>query len=226
MSPADDSPSPAGMRPLSVGATILVVAVGIIYLTVGPWISRRLGVHLPGLPAGQQAAPETTDAAGTDVKDRGADPQGQGGRQSSTDDGPAPVNRGGAELEHGLLKTLPNGAKTSPAGLRYRQERHEHRLDHVLRHAADQPNRDIHGVFHGGAAKTLAVIDEAYTKAREGGSGVRRREEDDRVIYDVQFNRAIGFLGGKAGARQQNPDLRRVRLVLEGQDVVTAYPIR
>jgi len=119
------------------------------------------------------------------------------------------------------------GAWESPEGLRYtRGSREGHRLKHVLRHGKDQPSRPgKHGVFEGNDQDILRLVDEAYRNARAGGRGVRIKEERGRTIYDVDMRRRIGFVGGRVGAERGHPACRSVRLVLEGRDVVSAYPI-
>jgi hypothetical protein len=47
----------------------------------------------------------------------------------------------------------------------------------------------------------------------------------NRTIYTVDLGKRIGFIGGQDGGRRRNPMARRVRLVLEGKRVITAYPM-
>ncbi len=125
------------------------------------------------------------------------------------------------------LKKIGADGWLSPAGLRYqgRDPMGLTRLDHVLRHAEDQPSRDgPHGVFDGGADGALAVIDEAWELIQR-----RRIEpeiESNRAAYLVSLGRRIGYLGGREGERRGHPALTRVFLVVERgtTNVVTAFP--
>ena len=94
-----------------------------------------------------------------------------------------------------------------------------------MRHAEDAPSRPIHGVFDGDQDAILATIDEAYLLTKEGGRGVDARREGDRMVYTVSLNRRIGYVGGQAGKRQQHPAVQRLRLVLEGDRVITCFPL-
>ena len=115
----------------------------------------------------------------------------------------------------------------SPAGLRYagRDPQGLTRLEHVLRHARDLPNREgSHGVFDGGPKGAIAVIDEAWRLAKK--RGMAPQVEGDRSAYTVALGRRIGYLGGEAGARRGHPSLQRVFLVVETDtsNLITAFP--
>lgn len=115
----------------------------------------------------------------------------------------------------------------SAAGLRYVPgSREGHRLKHVLLHTKDQPNRPgSHGVFLGGRDGTLQAIDEAYKIALQRDGRTRRRQEGRRTVYTVDLGREIGFVGGQTGQAQGHPKTHHVRLVLEGVNVITAFPL-
>ena len=116
----------------------------------------------------------------------------------------------------------------STAGLLYTPGSAEgHRIDHLMRHAKDQPDRrGSHGVFDGGREAVFAVLDEAYMKIRSGGRGVRKSKQDNRMVYTVDLRRRIGYIGGQSGKRRNNPPVNHVRIVLEGKRVITAYPLK
>ncbi|MEW4488294.1 hypothetical protein AB1L42_09450 [Thalassoglobus sp. JC818] len=116
----------------------------------------------------------------------------------------------------------------SPAGLVYRSGSVDgHRVDHVLSHAEDIPAKPIHGVFSGDREEIFKLIDEAWKIAQERGPPqVETEQNRDRTVLTVDMKRAIGFVGGQSGKRQGHPECRKIRLVVEDQDVITAYPMR
>jgi hypothetical protein len=131
-----------------------------------------------------------------------------------------------SELLHGLLKNAGREVYLSPAGLRYTRGSEEgHRLKHIEKHLKDIPDRPgKHGVFDGDMAQVLRWIDDAYTRGKQGAKGVRKREDDGRTIYEVPFTKPIGFIGGRDGKRDNHPDAKRLRLVVDGDQVITAFP--
>lgn len=114
----------------------------------------------------------------------------------------------------------------STAGLVYvRGSEDGHRLKHVLKHAEDNLDKPVHGVFDGDRDQILAWIDIAYTKGKQGGKGVRVEKQSGRVVYTVDLGEKIGVVGGQVGDRKGNPPCRFLRLVVQnGNEVVTAYP--
>ncbi len=130
------------------------------------------------------------------------------------------------DLLYGLLKDTGREVYVSPAGLRYTRGSEEgHRLKHLEKHLKDIPDRPgKHGVFDGDMAQTLRWIDDAYTRGKQGAKGVRKRDEDGRTVYEVPFTKTIGFIGGRDGKRDNNPDAKRLRLIVDGDQVITAFP--
>ncbi|QDU06779.1 hypothetical protein [Gimesia aquarii] len=132
-------------------------------------------------------------------------------------------------LELGQLRDLGSKVWESAAGLKYGPgSREKHRLLHVMRHAEDQPNRPgKHGVFagEGNRKKVLALIDEAYLQANKGRKSVEKKKERNRIVYTVDMGRRIGFVGGQVGNKQGKPPAFKIRLILEGTNVITAFPL-
>ncbi len=121
----------------------------------------------------------------------------------------------------GVLKSIGRNTFESTAGLVYSQ----YRIDHVMEHARDIPDKPTHGVFDGTKDEIFALIDEAYELAQKRGPPqVVIQDEGDRTTYTVNLNRKIGRGGGQSGARRRNPPLKMVKIVLEGNEVVTAFP--
>lgn len=118
----------------------------------------------------------------------------------------------------------------STAGLLYVQGSADgHRLKHVLKHARDIPDKNIHDVFDGEGDRDtiLAWIDIAYEAGKKGGRGTKVERQGGRVVYTVKMSQRIGYVGGRAGRRDNFPECRYLRLVVQnGNEVVTAYPSR
>ncbi len=199
------------LRPqLSLRATLILLGVLVAYVLLQPSLERWLGVELPSL----------VDDAGQ--RDEHADvPPRQDHRHApataQTEDQSAP----------GVLKEISRNVFESPAGLRYRPGGEEgHRLQHIMQHSHDDPSRPIHGVFDGEQADILAVIDETWRLVEAGGQAiVEQVHEDGREIYTVDLGRRIGYTGGESGARRHHPAAEHIRLVLDGRNVITAFPV-
>lgn len=131
--------------------------------------------------------------------------------------------------ELGQLRDLGGKVWESAAGLKYGPGSQEkHRILHVMKHAKDEPDRPgKHGVFAGEGVRknVLALIDEAYLKALAGGKKVDKKNKGARVVYTVDMGRPIGYVGGRVGNQQGKPRTYKVRLVLEGTNVITAFPL-
>ena len=152
------------------------------------------------------------------------------GRNKTSPENPGPQKKPSAEDDDppGQL-TLVRGTRDefrSSAGLMYvRGSEDGHRLKHVLKHAKDNLNKPIHGVFDGSRDEILAWIDQAYLKGLKGGKGTRVEEQGGRTVFTVDLGEKIGFVGGQVGKRKGNPSCRFLKLVVQnGADVVTAYP--
>jgi hypothetical protein len=132
------------------------------------------------------------------------------------------------EADRGFqLQSLGRERFQSPAGLVYAPAGGEHRLDHVMRHAGDIPEREVHGVFDASRqAAVLQILDQAYLLVQADAPGVRKEGPDDkgRMEYTVDLPQRIGFVGGQDGAAQGHPATSRLKLILDGNRVITAYP--
>jgi hypothetical protein len=125
-----------------------------------------------------------------------------------------------------FLLPQPGDRFLSPEGLVYTPGSEEgHRLRHIEKHLQDEPGRPgRHGVFRGTLDEVLRRIDQAYRMGREKNPNVRIREEDGRKVYEATFEQSIGYIGGRDGKRAGNPATKRMRMVLDGQRVITAFP--
>jgi hypothetical protein len=170
------------------------------------------------LPSADQGRPQTSGPSQWDAP-----------RQSSDTDSVAAEPPNGSERDlPGDLRDVGQQVYQSPAGLRYGPgSREGHRLQHVMLHCKDQPDRPgSHGVFAGGIDETIRIIDEAYRVAQQRGPPTRVRRDGGRTIYTVDLDRKIGFVGGQTGKRTGHPPCHHVRLVLEGNRIITAFPVK
>ncbi|MDH3719563.1 MAG: hypothetical protein OES79_15685 [Planctomycetota bacterium] len=193
----------------SLATTIVVLVLVVGYVALRPVVEQRFGIRLPSI--GQQDDTSPDDASRSQ---RPNDGYGESTRAESP------------QLD--VLRDVGGGVKESPAGLRYGPgSREGHRWKHVLRHAANQPNRPgPHGVFDDDPAQIVAVIDEAYELAEQGSRRARQKRDGPRTIYTVDMGRRVGYVGGQTGSRQGHPPAHGVRLVLEGRNVISAYPVK
>ena len=182
----------------------------------------------PATTESKPAAPKKKSSGGSPIKKMERTPEKKRPELSSPEkNNPPPEDQGKEKSSDlGKLKEVDDNVFESTAGLLYVPGGAEgHRLKHVMQHAKDNPSKPVHGVFDGDRDKILAVIDEAFMKAKKGGSDVRSEKQNGRRIFTVNLRRRIGQVGGGEGERQGHPDCRFVRIVLENEnEVISAYP--
>ena len=205
----------------SLGFVIGVVILLVAYVLLRPTLERKFGIQLPNLLSDDAARQQD------DVADPQATAPKQQAKTKRAEHVDASNDVAADKKPAEYLRDVGNNTKQSPAGLRYTPGSLErHRVDHVLRHARDDPDRDIHGVFDGDACEIFAVIDEAYESAKRGGRHVETERDRSRTIYTVDLGRPVGFIGGRAGRRSGHPPATGVRIVLENKNVITAFPVK
>jgi hypothetical protein len=96
----------------------------------------------------------------------------------------------------------------------------------VLRHTVDDLSRPKHGVFDGGRAGALQIVDEAWLAIQQ--QGVQPVFRGSRASYTVDMGRRVGYFGGTVGSAAGNPALNRVLIVVEKgtTNVVTSFPVQ
>ena len=190
---------------------ILAVAVLVVgYFLLQPMLERSLDLDLPGLGNLAGETPSAKPASGES--------------RSPTHPNTDRVSSSGLQK---LLNSNSSKIYQSPAGLRYtRGSQHGHRLTHLMAHTRDIPDRPgPHGVFDSHEpAEVVALVDAAYLQAQTGRD-TRTRNEGERIVYDVNLRRRIGFIGGESGNRKNRPASKHIRLVIEGDRLITAFPV-
>jgi hypothetical protein len=193
-----------------------------------PVIVASAAEQKPATTESKPAAPKKKSNGGSPIRKMERTPEKKRPELSSPEkNNPPPEDQGKEKSSDlGKLKEVDDNVFESTAGLVYVPGGAEgHRLKHVMQHAKDNPSKPVHGVFDGDRDEILAVIDEAFMKAKKGGSDVRSEKQNGRRIFTVNLRRRIGQVGGSEGERQGHPDCRFVRIVLENEnEVISAYP--
>jgi hypothetical protein len=207
-------------------AIALLVLVG-GYLFAEPALESKFGVDLPGVHSPASAVATDTP---TSTPPRAREPklpassQPTAREQSSNN---STTNASGDQLED-VLEEIGRDTYRTDAGLIYgRGSIDGHRLKHLMTHAADEPDRPgQHGVFdETDPAKLIQLVDEAYLQALTG-KNTRKQTEEGRTVYTVDLGRRVGYIGGESGGRRNHPPARHMRLVLDGERFITAFPLR
>ena len=146
---------------------------------------------------------------------------------NSRNDGESQTEKSGDKEADKFLVSIGRNQLQSPAGLIYGGgPRGETRLEHVMRHAEDIPDRDSHGVFNGDQVTILKLIDEAYEMVKSKSKYVKSASSEGNTAYTISMGRTIGYDGGQKGQRNGHRELKILQLVLDGKRVITAYPYR
>lgn len=196
-----------------------VLVVG--YFVAAPVLNQQLGWNLPAVTAEEEPAEEEQPTS----RDVPAPPHETHQKRSGSQN----ESHQDAQLE-AIVAGQSSEVYTSSAGLRYTRSRADgHRIRHVMLHASNEPNRPgPHGVFDANdPAEVIALIDEAYQQALRGEQ-TRRTNEDNGIRYDVNMGRRIGYVGGQKGARSRppNPPATKLRLIVNDDRLITAFPIK
>lgn len=132
-----------------------------------------------------------------------------------------------------LQRVGPDTFESRNTGLVYGPDRrYGNRVNHVLRHTVDDPNRQVaHGVFDSDR-HVFDVVDDAYTRSQTATTGVAR-EPTQTMNWGAQRDRAVvpmgddvGYIGGQPGAAAGHPSSSHVQLVIDdGNQLATTFPI-
>jgi len=189
-------------RPRILAISLLLLAAGYIYAQ--PTLERWLSVELPSLVDETQ-------------RDDPGDEQGASSRSTSG------VIESDSEWQ---LEKIGPDTWRSPAGLIWGPGPGQHRIDHVMLHTRDDPAETVHGVFDATSRNdVLKLLDEAYSMVSENPDWVFTEQDGERTGLTITLPRQIGYVGGEKGQRQNHPRTARLKLILEGNRVITAYPM-
>jgi hypothetical protein len=237
--------SKQGPRSPSVNRWFIAIVIGfVVYGLAQPYLSVRLGIQLPSLgqlindtgsTSGGEAGGSGTDEIGEEVQPSRPKPPPppESGSEWFEADTPAskepladPTSVTDPLTEY--LRETPPGSENfvSPQGLRYTRGSQEgHRLKHLERHLTDQPSRPgKHGVFTADLLQVLQWLDDAYERGKRKARGTRQRTEEGRTVYEVPFDFEVGYVGGQVGGRAGKPKCKQIRLVVEDDRLITAFP--
>lgn len=206
-----------------VGIAIVVLIVGYQYSR--PQLEKWFQRDLPSLTNEDNQQGHGPNAASNHDGDSRYDAKLPGAEAGG---GKAGAGKSSGQNQSGdFLRSVGSNKFESPAGLLYTMgPRGEHRVDHVLRHGRDMPERPVHSVFDGGRNDILAVIDEAYSLVKSNSPRVRSSNSRGNDEHTVRMQRKVGYEGGQKGKRKGYPSLDNVKLILDGKRVITAYPSR
>ncbi|AMV31090.1 hypothetical protein VN12_03165 [Pirellula sp. SH-Sr6A] len=211
--------SKRALGPVWLIGMVLLLA---LYSLAQPWLNRQFGWELPAI----LVAESDSDSEGGDGPTLPPRTDKMSGPQDATTKATEPSPDSSASSPDGFLEKIADQTFRSPAGLLYKRGSAEgHRLKHLERHLRDIPDRPgPHGVFRGSMSEFLQTIDSAYVRAQKKEPGTSKSKDTGRTILEVPFPRDIGFLGGQEGKRKSNPPLRKLKIVLEDDSVISAYP--
>ena len=191
---------------------IAVVVLVLGYSAARPTLQKWFNVELPSISDN-----DNNQNSGNGGNYNARLPENEAG-------GSAPAK---AKNEDDFFASIKGDTKTSPAGLVYTMgPRREHRVEHVMNHAKDVPSKPVHGVFIGSRLEILEMIDEAYELVKAKSSQVKTSSSRGKMEHLVDMKRNTGYEGGAKGKRSNNRKLGKVKLVLDGKKVITAFPTR
>ncbi len=187
---------------------VLLLLVGYVYLR--PVIEKNFGIKLPSLDNG----PKTAQTSTTNSFPKISVPAANGSSNSAS--------------SGFILKEISKNRFETPAGLIYGPSREGNRIDHVMLHAVDDPDRpQQHGVFDvQDRDSVLQLVDRAFDFVKQNASNVNTSREGRRTVYTVDMGDRIGYVGGRVGQDRRNPPCQKIVLVLDDRNVITAYPAK
>ena len=206
-----------------------LMALAVVYHFSRPTLEKWFNTSLPSVTQDddRQVNNSVTNSSGSSDYEYNAKlpnakaPAKQSQGSSTQSGGSSEANPGKAARN--WLKDIGRNNYKSPAGLIYGGGR-EHRIDHVLLHCKDNPSKPTHGIFVGNAVEVMQMIDEAYDKVKSRASGVNSQKSGDKMTHTVSMGRVVGHTGGKKAKRQGRKELRKVKIVLADDRVITAFP--
>ena len=213
------------LRMIPTKWAIVILGVVIAYVVLQPRLNQWFGWSLPSVASmiGDEkpvakTTPKKSQASRPFTKDESLSKSVTNPKSNSSEDDSDPL--------YGFLIEIGHNRYESPAGLVYGPGSEEgHRLKHIAKHLTDHPDRPgSHGVFRGSMKDFLIAIDDAFARANRGAKGTTKKDDDGDIVFEVAFEKTIGFIGGETGGRKKNPATKKIRLVVRGNNVITAFP--
>jgi hypothetical protein len=213
---------------------VAIIAAIIVYVPLQPRLNQWFGWNLPSVASltGDEPAKATTKK-NADAKPSSASKsnESKAPKDESDEDSDleskTPEKKSPPQSVEDYLTEVGKNRFESPAGLIYKPGSEEgHRLKHIERHLSDMPDRPgSHGVFDGSMVEFLIAIDDTVTRAKQKLKGTSMKEDDGDIAYEAGFDKPIGFLGGETGKRKKNPKVRKMKVIVRDDAVITAFPL-
>lgn len=201
------------------------LALAVVYHFSRPTLERWLGRDLPSITQNDNDNRSQSNDHSYDAKLPAASGDNSSSGNSSQSGSSNQLGANPGKAARAWLKDIGGNKYQSPAGLVYTGGR-EHRVDHVLLHCVDNPSKPTHGVFVGDAVTVMKMVDEAYEMVKAGSRKVDSDKQGDKMTHTCEMGRVVGHTGGRKAERSGRKELKRVKLVLADNRVITAYPTR
>lgn len=199
-----------------------VLALAVVYHFSRPTLEKWFGTELPSITQNDEQDTKADDSNPNGYNYDAKLPAASSGKAGSTS---PTTSSGSASLEdygqsaRSWLTEVGKSKYKSPAGLFYTGNR----LDHVLLHCKDDPSKPTHGIFVGNGVEVVKMVDDAYEMVKTKSSKVDTQRSGDKMTHTVSMGRVVGHTGGQKLKRGRK-ELKRIKLVLAENRVITAFP--
>ena len=98
-------------------------------------------------------------------------------------------------------------------------------LQRLLSHAKDDMSQPDHGVFAAGS-RLIGALDAAFATMKSTHDWEIESQQGSRRTVTVEVGPNLGWIGGRTGAALGRPVTSHVQMVMDGDKVLDAYPVR
>lgn len=98
-------------------------------------------------------------------------------------------------------------------------------LTRILSHAHDDMSQPDHGVFAAGT-RLVGVLDSAFALMKSTHNWEIEHQQGSRRTVTVEVGPNTGWIGGRTGASIGRPVTSHIQMVMDGDQVLDAYPVR